>query len=323
MRNASDISVWWHGIPALPSGREDQTYHALRRVWGDQTIAGARSFYRVGSEDNITLALFQNWALFESTDWVRGLVEAIGGSVGAVTKVRWAYACEEVLDAKLAPHHKQNFVIPDIMLLFEDEHGMGLVVIEVKRPGKAVEEGDVRKLKTYCDLRSTRHIKRRFGCFLVSAGRAEQCKIVCKEEWPVLTWETLGILQIAAARTAGWHSARAGHVAEWIARHYARHGIRLDTGGEVPPPVGNVYGSEESYARIDALPIPESARRFLKGSECVEAIARGEHPAPPLLWLVQEPSAEEIRRRRWQTTEDRRLCRWSPTWSRARERSWL
>src|ERR1700681_2655764 len=91
MSKTQEIQVWWHGIAALPADRQDHAYHALRRVWGDHTIAGVRSFYRVGTEDHVTSALFQNWALFPDTSWVAALVRAAGGTVGSVSRVRWAY----------------------------------------------------------------------------------------------------------------------------------------------------------------------------------------------------------------------------------------
>src|SRR5689334_19786389 len=92
---SGEIAIWWHGIPALPADKYDQSYYALRRVWGDHTIFGARSFYRLGSEDHVTPALFQNWTLFPDLSWVAPLVRACGGQAGTVREVRWAYACEE------------------------------------------------------------------------------------------------------------------------------------------------------------------------------------------------------------------------------------
>lgn len=63
LNGPSRIAVWWHGIASLPSDRNDQRHDALRRVWADHTMAGARGFYNPASEDHVTLALFQNWAM--------------------------------------------------------------------------------------------------------------------------------------------------------------------------------------------------------------------------------------------------------------------
>jgi len=216
MTSRREIDLWWHGIAALPSGRHDHAYYALRRVWGDHTMAGARGFYRIGTEDNITLALFQNWALFPDTRWVPALVQAAGGTTGRVARVRWAYACEEELDTRLQPYHKREFVVPDIVLAYEDQDGLGLLTFEVKVPGKATEQQDGRKLKTYVDLPSTRKIPRRYGCVLVSEAKAEASRQACGGEWPTLTWEQLGTLQIESALAMDIPSEIREQVADWL-----------------------------------------------------------------------------------------------------------
>lgn len=320
--SSKEIGVWWHGIAALPARRQDHAYHTLRRIWGDHTLAGARGFYRLGSEDHVTPAWFQNWALFPGTDWVSALVQEAGVSVGKVKRVRWAYACEEVIDARLRPYHKRDFVIPDIILVYEDEYGLGLVVFEVKRPGNFTRAEDDRKLRTYCDLPSTRRIARRHGCILVSERMSEKSSKACNGNWPVLTWERLRELQISAALGMSLPTDLAEHVVNWLSYHFARHGVNF-TGTEMAPsPAGVAYGTEDGYQCIEGFPIPDSVKRFLKGSECVEAVWRGEQPAPVMPWLAEEPTAEIIRQRRWQTTEDRRVCRWSLDWTASRERTW-
>jgi hypothetical protein len=199
--------AWWNVVPALPAGPSDQAYYALRRVWGDHTIAGARSFDRWGSEDNITPALFQNWAMFADPNAIAPLVQAAGGSVGTMTRARWAYACEEMLDASLRTGHARGFVIPDIVLHFEDEQGIGLVAFEVKKPGIATAAADGYKLATYRDLPSMRKIGRRYGCLLVSERVAERSAAAVGGASPVLIWEQLAQMQSAVARQSGWEDS--------------------------------------------------------------------------------------------------------------------
>ena len=141
----------------------------------------------------------------------------------------------------------------------------------------------------------------------------------------MLTWEQLRELQMKAAREMSLPPASADVVSGWIGRHFARYGI----GAMDAPPkaAGAIHGTEQSYREIDALPIPESVRRFLKGSECVEAVWEGRQPDLVLPWLADEPTAEIIRergrqKRGWQTNEDRMICRWSFGWDQARERTW-
>jgi hypothetical protein len=327
MSQPREIKVWWHGIPALPAGPQDHAYHALRRVWGDHTMAGNRGFYRVGSEDHITSALFQNWALFPDVSWAQSLLGAAGGTVGTVTRVQWAYECNERLDARLRPFHKSHFIIPDIMLVYEDENGLGLVAFEVKKPGKAAEQSDARKLMSYIDLPSTSRISRRYGCFLVSQGAVQQTRATCAgRPWLVLTWEQLEQLQQSAVDNVDLPEEIRAEVRSWIARHFSYFGIGA-VSAKPPKPAGSTYGTAEGYRKIGALDIPGSVRRFLKGSECVEAVRNGLVPDPVFPWLVKEPTVDQIReryrhQRAWQTSEDRYLCRWDFTWESSQERAW-
>ena len=321
-----EIQVWWHGVAALPADQQHHAYHTLRRVWGDHTFSASRGFYRIGSEEHITSALFQNWALFPDTSWVASLVHAAGGTVGLVTRVRWAYECNERLDARLRPFHGRDFIIPDIMLLYEDEDGPGLLAFEVKKPGKGTEATDARKLTSYIDLPSTRQIARRYGCFLVGEQMAERSRQACNGNYAVLTWERLCELQMKAAREMHLPAAIADRIARWIGHHFAHYGVRSET-ASAPAPAGAAYAIEKAYRKIDALDVPDSVRRFLKGSECVEAVRNGRQPDPVFPWLADEPTAERIRergrqKRGWQTNDDRMVCRWGFNWDQSKERTW-
>lgn len=318
----AELKTWWNAIPALPIGTSDQAYYALRRVWGDHTIAGTRSFYRWGSEDNITPALFQNWAIFPDPNSIAPLVRAAGGSVGTIKRCRWGYACEETLDVGLRQYHGRDFVIPDIVVKFEDEQGIGLLVFEIKKPGKATDTSDGRKLATYCDLPSMRQITRRFGCLLVSAAVAEKSARSVENAWPVVIWEQVAEIQRMAARTISKAKHVSDHVAQWVGRSFTRYGIHVSDGGAPVPWGGTSYGSNGSYDRIDELALPDGVGRFLKGSEYVEAFVRGETAQAPLPWLSGEPTALEVRARRLQSTQDRRIRRWDFNWSPMLERSW-
>jgi hypothetical protein len=318
-----EIDVWWHGIAALPADRSDQNYHALRRVWGDHTMAGNRGFYRTNSEDHITATLFQNWAALPGQNWAICLVRYVGGAVkGSIRRVRWAYECNEFLDAKLQPFHKRNFIIPDIMMVYEDNDGVGLIAFEVKKPGKAVNSLDARKLMSYMDLPSTRSIKRRYGCILVGERMMEKSNRACEGKWPILSWEQLANFQSKEVERLQLQSSLVERATLAIRQHFGRHGIGSELSAR------SVHAdTKQQYKEIDALPAPDCLRRFLKGSACVDAVWNRKSPDPPLSWLNNEPTARQIRVRSqrgfgWQTNEDRMICRWSFDWHPGCERVW-
>jgi hypothetical protein len=320
--SSRQIISWWHGIAALPVDHQDHAYHALRRVWGDHTIAGTRGFHRPTTEDHIVPALFQHWALFPDVNWAVLLLREINITIGAIRRVRWAYACEEVLDSRLRPTRGRDFVIPDIVLAYEDDAGIGVLVFEAKAPGKAAAAIDDLKLATNIALPSMRKLARRNGCLLVSARQAEKSRHACRENWPVLTWERLGQLQVQAAEALALSQDLRRLIIAWLHQHFARHGVVLAGREASPTAFSGTFGTEDGYALIDVLPIPDSIRRFLKGSECVEAIWQQQNPVPPLPWLAGEPDIDRIAIMRWQTTEDRRIGRWSFDWTPPRERTW-
>jgi hypothetical protein len=137
----------------------------------------------------------------------------------------------------------------------------------------------------------------------------------------VLTWERLAELQIAAVRELALAADVSDLVCQWLLRGFARYGIRVSEGA-APAASAATYGTVEGYRRIDLMAAPKSILAFLKGSECAEAAWRDEQPAPPLPWLSAEPTRDEVRMRKMQTTHDRRVCRWSFGWGPVQERSW-
>lgn len=311
-----DFDVWWRGIAALPQQPSEQAYFALRRVWADQTInthSGGRSFYRWGTEDYLTPALWQNWGLFPAPDALRPFLLAAGVRAGRLTRVQWGYACEE------STGFGSSFVTPDIMVQFEDENGIGLLAIEAKKPSQPAKLEDLRKLQQYCALPSTRDISRRHGCFLVSEAARPSTIKNTEEGFPVLTWETLAELQTAAVGMLSISSEIRHAVEQWVSRSFSRHGIGETVAA--PPPLTERYGCESAYQAIRALSLPTQIELFLMGSECVEATWRGETASPPLAWLADEPAYVDVCRPKHQTTPDRRVCRWRFDWRIALEPS--
>ncbi|MBL6458337.1 hypothetical protein JMJ55_23640 [Belnapia sp. T6] len=284
-------------------------------------MTGARGFYRWSSEDHITPALFQNWALFPDLTWVAPLVQACGGQAGTVTQASWSYACEELLDAKLLPYHGRNFIIADVLMHFVDENGPGLLALEVKKPGAAAQPADARKLRSYCDLPSTRMIGRRYGCFLVGERHVAATLEATGHEWHVVSWEHLRGLQAEVAKGLAIPELLRQRVVAWISRAHARYGIGAPASAPMPL-AGAELATEAGYAEIRPFNLPTSVERFLLGSECVEAAASGLDPAPPYAWLSGEPSAEDVRRRKLQSTAERRIIRWQPQWNLKQEPVW-
>lgn len=308
-----EATHWWQLLPALPE-QGSQEYHALRRIWADHTMNTARrgrGFYWWGTEDNMTPVLFQNWAVLESPESFVPFLEACGHRIKNLRRVRWAYACEEAITVGAHPGVDGRFLIPDIVLYFEDAVGPGMVAFEVKRPGVRPTEKDASKLRAYTRLGSMRAIERKIGCFLVGSTVVPEAALFPRNG-PVISWEQMLELQ----RSAMMREAAA--LVPWLDRIYALQGIGKAC---APPPfAGTKHGSEEARSVIRSLNLPERQKRFLLGAETAEAHLSGTKADAPLDWLTKEPSREQLSLRRQQTTQARRLCRWNDGWNSRQER---
>lgn len=311
---ADKFDLWWHGVPALPISREDHDYFALRRVWGDHTMSGNRGFYNPRSEDHLTVSLFQTFAAFTGTGWASRLLSKMGLSVPDVSRVRFAYACEELLDSRLAHKHGRNLIIPDLILHWESAEGLGLVAFEVKKPGGAMPNTkDMTKLESYADLPSMRHIPTRVGCFLVDKAHVPALRTAGAT---AISWDDVLEVQLEALRDETMPSAVMRVFEAHLRSHFAVAGV----GRAAIAPASDL---RETYKRADALSLPERLKALICGfSICANRRAGAPIASSPFEWLQREPTIEVIRASKRQSTSDRKINRWSFDWMPAREGAW-
>jgi len=194
---------WWSILPALPERTDTPAYRALKRVWADHTMntitvdadgqgssRGSRGVYRTDTEDHLTVSLFESWAAMPDASWVPTLLAACGApSEGDVRRVGWSYAFEEV----------KGMGIADVVVGYEDDGGLAVVVIEAKKPGAAIlADKDLAPDCPYFDLPSIRPLQRKTSCFLVDHADATDVRAKVGGR-AVLTWQQLVGLQIGAA----------------------------------------------------------------------------------------------------------------------------
>ena len=308
-----DLTHWWYALPALPYSRSTHSYHALRRVWGDHTLAANRGFFNPRSEDHVTLSLFHTFSVFSHYEWVDHLLAKLGYECAPVRIARFAYACEELLDSRLSDKHGRNFIIPDIILHWRSNSGDGLLAFEVKKPGGPnVNENDRTKLSSYSNLPSMRQIPTRFGCFLTDDRHRASIE---NSGAPVIGWSDILDLQIKALDAEGLSPALAATLKAHIRGHFARFGI-----GNAPiPPKTRLL---PWFERAHSLSLPPTIESLVFGLAITSNWWAGGEATAPFEWLKSEPTYQEIRANKMQKTEDRRLNRWSFGWSASQERPW-
>ncbi len=308
-----ELTHWWHALPALPDGRATHTYHALRRVWGDHTMAANRSFFNPRSEDHTTLSLFHTFSIFSHYTWVNQLLELLGQKSPPVRMARFAYACEETLDPQLREKHGRNFIIPDIILHWRTDSGDGLLAFEVKRPsGPSINEQDRTKLSSYSNLPSMRQIPTRLGCFLIDDRHKASIKHLGAK---TIGWSDILNLQISALENEGLGQKLTETLKAHIRGHFARFGVG---GAPIPPKTDLISWFE----RARNFSLPPTIESFVFGLAVTANWWAGGELIAPFGWLEKEPSCQEIRINKVQQTEDRRLNRWRFGWSIKQERTW-
>lgn len=229
--------------------------------------------------------------------WLDFLLTSGGLAPVGARDVRFAFSCEEVLDAALLPRHGRNFVIADIMLAWRHSD-KGLLAFEVKKPGGSMPTAqDVTKLETYKMLPSTRGIPTRQGVFLVDDRHVAALK---RGGHNALGWSMVHLALMAGLEREGGPAGEIREVATALTRLFTMSGVKPRT---FALPVGRGGQLSPRMAALRA------------GLRVRDAALRGETPSPPYAWLADEPTREAIPRLCPQTTAERRINRWSFDWN--------
>lgn len=305
---------WWQAIPAWPVDRESQPYSSLRRVWADHTMSAGRGLYRPRSEDHQTVVLFHSFQCLPAATWLPTLADTLGLKTVNPTTARIAYLHEETVPHHRKRYHGRDFVIADIVLNWSDDVDGGIISFEVKRQdGPAPTDKDFEKAKTYIEFDSMGGFQRRHAAFLV----ADRHKRSVEESWPhVVSWSEILEDQIAAASKVAANHRSLSCMPSLIEDLYASYGIgnrRLMT---LPDPAALYETALRELVPIDLVSLTTGlaySAHWRRGSTIKLPDAFN--------WFRQEPSEEQVRASKAQTTSDRRVIRWSENWKPEYERA--
>jgi len=260
-------------------------------------------FYVEDKEDHITTVLFQNWALYPNSFWLKPLLDACLIDSDSVSAVRWSYAYVGHLDGKETKNKRERAV--DIVLMFRDRHGDAVIVFEAKKPGTAPNQKDFQKLRDYANLPEIRTIKRRYRVFLVDEAKLQVTQELAGDQASTVTWQQLAALQIDSTFEIPESDAVIEAVVDLLTKQWSYFKI-LEAPAEAKP------------FKASSVPDPKakSVREYLVGSEIVDAVRRGESPNPPYDWLEGEPSCLQVYEEGYQnvpgyqTSPDRERVLW-------------
>ena len=291
-----DAESWWHYAGALPLGPKDHSYYVLRRIWADHTMQPPRGYWSRRSEDYLTTVLFQPLACLHDSQWLDMLLTTTGLPSVHPVETRFAFSCEELLDAPLLGRHGRNFVIADIMLAWRRDV-TGLVAFEVKKPGGVMPSAkDVTKLETYTMLPSTRGLQNREGIFLVDDGHVSALK---RGGHRAIGWSLVHLALMQGLDREDGRPEEIANLALALTRLFISVGVKPRPSPQPKGRGGNL--SAKMRALLDGLLVREKAL-------C------GETPTPSMPWLAGEPTRHEIAQRCPQSTAERRVNLWSFDW---------
>lgn len=306
---------WWTALPAIPATRNCPAYRRLWRQFADHTmntfkrsngsvVPGSRGFYVEGREDHLVPAFFENFTLFPDFQWLQHLLARLGiPCEGRITGAAWSYSYSEFL-----PHlgHRPH---ADILVMWHDNAGKAVLVIEAKRPGCGRQGFGVKDAPAngyYLGYGAMRGIDRRHQALLVDEHDVRHLPDEMGRNPSVVTWqEVITIQREAVERTEVSQEIR-----ELVLSRLEAHCAALGLASARTHPQG-ARVNVSRYAELRALKAPDCVKDWLVGSEFFFATR---HPngivEPPYDWLAGEMTVSDYASQKLQTTREREQPIW-------------
>jgi hypothetical protein len=263
----------------------------------------SRGFYVEGREDHLVPAFFENFTLLPDFQWLERVLDRLAVTRnGGIINASWSYSYSELIPGRGRPH-------ADIVIMWRDDGGDALLVIEAKRPGcgpKGCGEKDDPANLYYLHYAAMRRIERRSQALLLDDSDLRTLPERVKSNPAVITWQDLIRIQLDFVTALSVDRQVKEWVIERLTAHYAELGLIAAKG---PIPVAR--GDAASYAQIRALDAPDCIKDWLIGSELYFAArSPGGVIEPPYEWLANEPTILDYAREKRQTTAEREMPIW-------------
>lgn len=298
--------VWWTALPVLPPSRHDRFYPVLKRLWHDHTmnvvksVAGThevrsgRCIYVAGREDHMSATLFHAFSAF-SLPAVERILTLWKVPYEGLLDAHWSYSFEE--------EYERGKRILDIVLMWRDRMGDGVLVIEAKRKDGRLEDKDRNARDRYLDVPSVRRFgsRRHFG-FLFDSNRKQHFELARQINVAAVSWQDLAKAQLDLAERTIADAQTRSVVQSAVAACYAQENVR-----GVPAPAIDLISVAPDALR--SLPLSPRQRAFVLGTQGFLMAQAGKMPDPPMDWLAKEPSILDAQGG-GQSTDARRIALW-------------
>jgi hypothetical protein len=231
-QNRIDGLYWWQLLPAIPQGKDTQSYRRLERVWRDHTRFKnppdgdnrLHEFYENHYETHWTCTLFENFSLFKPEEWVKPFLAAAGlpEVEDRIQRCGWSYEWETNFDRNGEHQSRQC----DVVVSFETSKGQkGAVIVEAKGQGKKPGKKDFDIDYYLADPHFDPYRENLSLVYLVDSKVREFVETKKPEQTGLITWQELGALQIRLAKQLAVEPRIKHFIAGAIQYHFLRHKI--------------------------------------------------------------------------------------------------
>lgn len=231
MLGSKDTARWWMMLGALPSSRESHGYARLAHVWKDRTrFHGPKTsterrheFFDRRHETHLTCTSFENFSLFEPSQWLPQLAHNLAEFPRKITACQWSYEWQEVLRGPGKAHRKRLF---DVVIEVETPTGRGVLVVEAKnlgtQPGqKEMDPGYYLDTPEMAAFGENRWL---LLCLDQAVARDMESRAL-PSRFGIVTWQFLAGLQVRLARELPIAENLRMFIASAIQLQYLGHGI--------------------------------------------------------------------------------------------------
>lgn len=206
-------------LPAIPRDQNSHAYRRLRRSWFDHTCAN-HPFLSNHCENHLTATLFENFIMFNPTDWIGMFLEAaaIPKIPSDILECNWGYEAQDRETTKMA----------DVGIHARTAAGDWAILVEAKAKGGTLKKTDANP-DSYLELAEFADFENRYLIYLVDEQDAAKTRgsiVNDKKRSGIVTWQALGGIQIELALKLECKPIIRDFVAGAIQYQYLNHNIR-------------------------------------------------------------------------------------------------
>ncbi|MFM2224615.1 MAG: hypothetical protein RJA07_817 [Bacteroidota bacterium] len=225
------MKYWFNQLIAIPATTNSAAYKRLKRIWNDRTrFHGAKTdenryheLFSTKHETNLTVALWENFALFEPEIWIKELYKfaEIDLPITNIVSCNWSYEWEKKLE--------KGIRLCDVVIKFIDSNDVEyLLVVESKNLNKPISDKDTNP-EYYLGVEDfERFNENKFLIYCIDETVKEKVAaqiLPSKYKTGIITWQELAVVQFNAVAKQNFNDAVKGFICGSILNQFLSKSI--------------------------------------------------------------------------------------------------